>query len=81
MTLNPQKVFFFMADPNQSSQKGLSLAQMILLLSPRMSSSGQGKGTSMFVFLMPVMSSPEAEHYLALGLRLPGHPSTAGKSL
>lgn len=70
-----------MADPNQSSQRDLSLGQMIFLLSPRTSSFGQGKGTSTFVFLVCVVQPLEAEHYFALGLCLAGHPFTVRKSL
>lgn len=55
MTLNPQEVFFLMADTNQSSQRDLSLAQIILLLLTMTGSFGQGKGTSMFVFLVCVV--------------------------
>lgn len=35
MTLNPQKVFFFMADLNQSSQRVLCLGEIILSLPSR----------------------------------------------
>lgn len=77
----PQKVFFFMADPNQSCQRDLSLDQIIFLLQPGTSSLGQGKRTSVFVFLACVVQPLEAQKYFVQGLWLTGHPSTVGKSL
>lgn len=56
MTLNAQEVFFFVADPNQSSPRDVSLGQVMFLLSPRTSSFGQCKKTCTFAFLVCCVS-------------------------